>query len=849
MTKSHKNAIPALISLMAAVIVISVYGYVQSTRAHLKQQAYYTLQQNVENIAGQIEASAGYAKSSIRLTAQSASQSMTGPVLENVNAVLEPLLEDTPFNFIEYILGDGTNTMNEGGTPFDASDREYYKEGIRGKTGIWVNFTPRKSQEVLLNFYTPLSYHGQIVGVLTGTMGGQTNIRPLLESTFYGEEVWGFLFDGEGRIIAATAPDVPAGSSIRSFLTDTMGVSEGDCALLRQAGNTAVTIKESGGSAVCAVARLDQTGWYAMQIVPARSMARALGVGTFGTILITAITVALFIILITLVALHQRRARQLAFIANRGVLNVLNREYTSVYIINAETGYIEPYRMTTGTASHFAAPMKKGLRYIDGHEYYISNCVRADYQEEYRQKLSLPNLLKVLSDESVTFTYEYVNVRDGMERVYRAMAALLPGSPVKQIVLAYADVHDRREQELAAQRALQDACRRAESANEAKSAFLFNMSHDIRTPMNAILGFTDMLEKYRLDEKNYHRCVENIKVSGQYLLNLINNVLDLARIESGKATLDDSTLWDAKAFNDVLMTVFSEELRRKKLTLHRDFSITHNHVFVDSLKLEQIFINVLSNAVKYTPAGGDIYMTVTEEPSDREGYCCYQTIIEDTGIGMSQEFLPHIFDSFARERNTTQSGIPGTGLGMGITKKMLDLMGGTIAVESELDKGTRVTIRIPHRIATEAEWDTSRQAHDKDNCDAAVLVGKRVLLTEDNPLNAEISIAILEELGITVEQAQDGSICVELMMRRPAGYYDAVLMDIQMPTMNGYEAAKAIRRMEDPLKAGIPIIAMTANAFEEDRKAAFAAGMNEHIAKPVDLKTLTAVLERFLGQK
>lgn len=849
MTKSHKNAIPALISLMAAVIVISVYGYVQSTHAHLKQQAYYTLQQNVENIAGQIEASAGYAKSSIRLTAQSASQRMTGPVLENVNAVLEPLLEDTPFNFIEYVLDDGTNTMNEGGTPFDASNREYYKEGIRGKTGIWVNFTPRESREVLLNFYTPLSYHGQIVGVLTGTMGGQTNIRPLLESSFYGEEVWGFLFDGEGRIISTTAPDVPAGSGIRAFLTDTMGVSEGDCALLRQAGNAAVTIKESGGSAVCAVAHVEQTGWYAMQIVPARSMARALGDSTFQTILVIGIVLACLALFFGFVYLRQKKAQQLTLTEHRGVIEVLNREYSSVYIINAETGYIEPYRMTTGTASHFAAPMKKGLRYMDGHEYYISNCVRADYQEEYRKKLSLPNLLNVLSDESMTFTYEYVNVRDGMERVYRATAALLPGSPVKQIVLAYADVHDRREQELAAQQALQDACRRAEAANEAKSAFLFNMSHDIRTPMNAILGFTDMLEKYRQDEKNYHRCVENIKVSGQYLLNLINNVLDLARIESGKATLDDSTLWDANAFNDVLLTVFSEELRRKHLTLHRDFSITHNHVFVDSLKLEQIFINVLSNAVKYTPAGGDIYMTVTEEPSDREGYCCYRTIIEDTGIGMSKEFLPHIFDSFARERNTTQSGIPGTGLGMGITKKMLDLMGGTIAVESELGKGTRVTIRIPHRIATEAEWDTSRQVHGKDNCDAAVLVGKRVLLTEDNPLNAEISIAILEELGITVEHAQDGSVCVELMMRRPAGYYDAVIMDIQMPTMNGYEAAKAIRRMDDPLKAGIPIIAMTANAFEEDRKAAFAAGMNEHIAKPVDLKTLTAVLVRFLGQK
>ena len=850
MRKTRKYTIPALLSLLVVVIAISVYGYTRTTRAHLKQQAYYTVQQNVENIAGEIGVTVDYAQSSIRLTARSVSQNMTGPVIEDVNSILDPLLGDTPFHFIEYILPDGTNTMNGGGTPFDASDREYYRQGIAGNTGIWVNFTPKKSREVLLNFYTPLYYHGEIVGVFTGAMGGDTNIRPLLQSTFFGEEVWGFLCDSEGRIIASTVPGLPAGSYIRAYLTETMGVSEQNYEDFRstalQSTGKAFALKESGGSAVCAVARVEQSNWYAVQIVPAHSMAHVLGATTFQTILVTGILWACLALFFAFVYLRQKKAQLLTLTEHRGVIEVLSREYSSVYLISTETGFIEPYRMAPGPARYFARPMEKGLKYNDGHEFFCKNFVREDFRQEFHDLFTLEHLREVLTDESVTCSYEYVNIRDGMERYFRAMAVLLPGSGGKQIVLGFADVDDQRQKELASQKTLQDACRRAEAANEAKSAFLFNMSHDIRTPMNAILGFTDMLDKYRQDEKNYRRCVENIKVSSQYLLNLINNVLDLARIESGKATLEDNALWDANAFNDVLATVFSEELQRKHLSLHRAFSITHNHVFVDSLKLEQIFINVLSNAVKYTPAGGDIYMSVTEEPCDREGFCCYRTVIEDTGIGMSPEFLPHIFDEFARERNTTQSGIAGTGLGMGITKKMLDLMDGTITVESELGKGTRVTIRIPHRIATEEEWAAAQMAGSADS-HGAELAGKRVLLAEDNPLNTEISISILEEMGITVEHAEDGSICVDLMMRRPAGYYDAVIMDIQMPGMNGYEATAAIRRMNDPQKANIPIIAMTANAFEEDRKAAFAAGMNEHIAKPVDVKELRAALARFLG--
>ena len=839
-----------LVIAMAVIIVAAVSGYTRSTRNHLKEQAYYAVEQNVGEIANEIEASVGFAKSSIRLTSQSATQSMTGDVIEDVNAILDPLLDSTPFNFIEYILADGWNTMNDGGVPFDASDREYYKQGIQGKTGIWINFTPKKSKEVLLNFYTPLYYEDRIVGVFTGTLGGDTNMKPLLESRFFGQEVRGFLCHSDGNIIASTVDGLATNTALCTYLVEVMGVDEKayetvDEHMSREL-ETAFEFRERAGNAVGCVSRVEGLGWYVVQIVPAKSMANIMNATTVQSILVIGLIILLFVLYFFHVSREQRKKNEQEIAEHRGVVEVLGKEYSSVYLVNTETGLMEPYRLKDGIRRHYGDAMEAGLLWDDGVADYARRFVREDYREEFLRKCTLDNLMAELQEDGEIFTYEYINDRDGEQHVYRVIASLLPDSKVRHIVLGFADINEEREKELAMQKALQDACRRAEAANGAKSAFLFNMSHDIRTPMNAIIGFTNMLEKNREDEGTFHHCVENIKVSSNYLLNLINNVLDLARIESGKATLDDTAVWNDKQFNNNLVTVFSSELEKKHLTLHRSFEITHHDVYVDTTKLEQIFMNILSNAVKYTPPGGDIYMTVTEVPCEKEGYCCYRTVIEDTGIGMSQEFLPHIFDEFAREKNSTESRIAGTGLGMGITKKMVDLMNGTIEVESELGKGTRVTICLPHRIASEAERRIMGEKRDRLVCDLSVFAGKRILLAEDNDLNAEIAIAVLEEAGFAVEHAEDGIICVDMLERREAGYYDLILMDIQMPNMDGYKATGIIRSMKDPRKAAIPIIAMTANAFEEDRKNAFAAGMNGHIAKPVNVNRLYETLAEIL---
>ncbi|MGN1349458.1 MAG: ATP-binding protein [Anaerovoracaceae bacterium] len=836
--------------VMAVVIVAAVFQYAHSTRQNLKEQAFFAVQQNVKAIANEIESSVDFAKSSIRLTSQSVSQSMTGDVIEDVNALLDPLLASTPFNFIEYILADGWNTMNNGGVPFDASEREYYRQGIQGNTGVWINFAPKKSKEVLLNFYTPLYYEDRIVGVFTGTLGGDTDMKPLLESAFFGAEVRGFLCDSSGTIIASTRKDVKPGTDIRTCLAQTMGVSEDAWGIFEEhvqhRTETAFEFREQEGNAVGCVSFVKDLGWYAVQIVPAEAMAGIMNEITMHSVFVVGLVICLFVAAFLLYSREQKKKNARKIAEHRGVVEVLGKEYSSVYLVNTQTGMMEPYRLKEGIRRYYGDAMETGLLWNDGIADYAERFVRADYREAFARRCSLENLMEQLQGEGEIFTCEFINDRDGEQHVYRVIASILPESENLYIVVGFADINEEREKELAMQSALQEACRQAEAANGAKSVFLFNMSHDIRTPMNAIMGFTDMLEKVRDDEDAFRRCVDNIRVSSEYLLNLINNVLDLARIESGKAILDDTSVWDARQFSDNVMVVFMEEMKKKHLTFHRTMEIEHTHVFLDTTKVEQIFTNVLSNAVKYTPPGGDICMTVTEEPSQREGYCCYRTVIEDTGIGMSPDFLPRIFDEFARERNSTESGIAGTGLGMGITKKMVDLMGGTIEIESELGRGTRVSVCLPHRIASPEDAKSTADKKTPASYDPSAFRGKRILLAEDNPLNAEIAAVVLEEAGFITEHAEDGIICIDMLEKKEAGYYDLILMDIQMPNMNGYKAASIIREMNDPQKASIPIIAMTANAFEEDRKNALAAGMNDHIPKPVNAEKLLETLAGIL---
>ena len=415
---------------------------------------------------------------------------------------------------------------------------------------------------------------------------------------------------------------------------------------------------------------------------------------------------------------------------------------------------------------------------------------------------------------------------------------------VVSVLLANRDFTEEKKRELKQEEALRQEKIKAEKANEAKSIFLFNMSHDIRTPINAIVGYSQLMKKELTNPKLVHY-QEMIEQSSKLLLSIINNVLDMARVESGKMELDENY----NVVGNILQVVcdaFEGEATRKNIEITRNISVKHKHVMVDATKMQEILSNLISNAIKYTPEDGHVSIDIQELECEREGYVLFQTKVSDTGIGMSEDFLPSLFELFTRERNTTLSKIPGTGLGMAIVKNFVDLMDGSIEVESELGEGSTFTITIPHKIA---DKDYTNRNIESSNVSDIDFKGKRILLAEDNELNAEITTTILSEMGFEVKAVEDGILCVNEIQHQPANAYDLILMDIQMPNMDGYKATHCIRHLSQPEKANIPIIAMSANAFEEDKKKAFDVKMNDYITKPIDFQKMEEVLKHILSKK
>lgn len=443
--------------------------------------------------------------------------------------------------------------------------------------------------------------------------------------------------------------------------------------------------------------------------------------------------------------------------------------------------------------------------------------------------------LKTLRNSEGTLDYECILHRGTPKEchiVAKTKVFWLP-SGERALVTTFLDVSDMVT--------LRNALRRAEEGNRAKSSFLFAMSHDLRTPMNAIIGYAGLMEAHWDDRDAAAGYLQKLKQSSQFLLELIGNVLELSRIESGKETLHE-TPWDLRGIQEVLDVLMSQEIARKHLHVTRDIRIDHTQVRCDVMKMREIVMNLVSNAVKYTPEGGQIAFSLVESCAPKAHCASYEIKVQDTGIGIGEAYIPHLFEAFSRERNSSESGIFGTGLGLKIVKSFVDLMDGDISVESELGKGTTFTVRLTFPLA-------SQDAQGEETHGAAVeiaLADKRILLVEDNALNAEITSTVLDDAQMQVEHAQDGEVALTMLRNAPVGYYDLILMDIQMPRMNGYEATRAIRALRDE-RARTPIVAMTANAFEEDRNAAFEAGMDDYISKPVEITALLRVLGKVLA--
>lgn len=448
------------------------------------------------------------------------------------------------------------------------------------------------------------------------------------------------------------------------------------------------------------------------------------------------------------------------------------------------------------------------------------------------------------------------------------------------LMLGYWQFEEQRRKDLLHAEKLEKMAEEARSANEAKTRFLFNMSHDIRTPMNAIIGFSNFLKQHVDDREKTLEYIDKIQTSSSFLLSLINDVLEMARIESGKAMLKMESGCLSDLVNS-LNAVFEPSIRTKNLKYSCNLNVTHEYLICDKTKLREIILNILGNAIKYTPDGGQVTVDITEENLAREGYARYRFVVKDTGIGMSEEYLPHIFEEFTRERTSTESKVFGAGLGLPIVKALIDLMGGTVEIESKVGKGSTFIVTLSFQLADQeqirlldqrksektdlqaSDWGEEKLREDpkipekakksektvenSESSQEACFQGKRVLLAEDNDLNAEIAETILEERGFVVERAADGELCVEELQKKPERYYDMILMDIQMPNMDGYTAAEVIRKLKDPRRL-TPIVAMTANAFEEDRRKAFEAGMNAHIAKPINVDAMFETIREILSE-
>ena len=522
------------------------------------------------------------------------------------------------------------------------------------------------------------------------------------------------------------------------------------------------------------------------------------------------------------------------------VVKFVSRSCTSIYRIN----------MQDGRLMHVSTVNEKVHNVLgnegDARERFLEFCeklVKPEWREEMLAFTNLDWVREQLKTQSI-IKHEFECSACGW--VIGSFVAGKRGDDgyCTEVVWTTVDVNEQKKKELSQLNALEDAKRAAVEANRAKSSFLLNMSHDIRTPMNAIIGFTGLLEKHQEEPERRQDYLNKLKESSALLLGLINNVLEMSRIEKGHLDLDVQACGVEQMY-DMFCSVFLDMMIQKGITFCHSMDVEHDFLFCDPIKVRDVVLNLLSNAYKYTPSGGKVELYIREVPCEEEGFAIIETVVKDNGLGMSAEFIPHMFEEFSREHNTTDVKVEGTGLGMPIVKNLLDLMGGTIEVESELGKGTTFKVYIKHRIAKKSDVINV----DMPDVSDVDFRGRRILLAEDNDLNAEITMEVLKDIDLVVERAEDGQRCVEMIDAAPAGYYDLILMDIQMPRMNGYEATRIIRQMKDKEKANITILAMTANAFEEDKREAIESGMNAHLSKPIEVEKLIKTLKRRLNSR
>ena len=553
----------------------------------------------------------------------------------------------------------------------------------------------------------------------------------------------------------------------------------------------------------------------------------------------------LFIIFIVFMAIYSFSREPFAANKNKKmvdrILSAVTDDFVFLVEVDVKTRIEKIFFVSKGPHPQWSD--KKTHKYDESIKENADVVVAPEDRKRFLEVTEFNALMEYFKNNDNEFIIEYDVIVNGGRRRYQGKFTLSLQDPEgAKIYVGVRDITLIEEERTEYNRKLMSALAQAEEANKGKSYFLFNMSHDIRTPLNAIIGYSE-LAKNHLDEKEVlDDYIYKIQTCGRQLLGLIGDVLDMAKIESGNLEISEKPCLCQDLMSDIMISV-NESAKKKGLEFEASGNACHSTILCDKVKVQKILLNILSNAVKYTPKGGKISLSVQEKIREDEGLSDFTFVVKDNGIGISKEFLPYIFNSFSRERNATISGVSGTGLGMTITKRLVDAMGGKIEVESQQNMGTTVTVSITFSRLVGLEEKREEIIPD------AFLKDIRVLLVEDNEINGEIASEMLRELKVNVDLVTNGKECIDALLEKDAGYYDLVLMDIQMPVMDGYEATRIIRRFSDKDKRLIPVIAMTANAFEEDKQKAFQSGMNGHLAKPVEMRHLIQALKSAIGKK